>query len=298
MIHRQSGYGRGEPSNIRRGAARDAERAFCEASGAVVFPRGFDLGFYAGACGGASAILAHHCPAASAFPLYGLSSPKWPACPAGGGPLRGGGQRVFWDGPKPAKRHPPSDRGCGRLKIYWLGRENYKKIYDSDTNGGKKAKSRQKVYYKCNTMSELCVERFLTSVLHWRYTESMAKISKSFRLSVQAQDNLCRLVAQTGSSETAIVELALARFYKVMQGSTGDEFIPAVPEPDYPDDFDNFGELPVQASMPEQPQISKPVAVRPPVHLPSKAILQKAFEGKTAVPDYAVSKSVKRKRHK
>lgn len=41
----------------------------------------------------------------------------------------------------------------------------------------------------------------------------MAKISKSFRLSVQAQEYLRQLVERTGSSETALVEMALATFH-------------------------------------------------------------------------------------
>jgi hypothetical protein len=98
----------------------------------------------------------------------------------------------------------------------------------------------------------------------------MTKISKSFRLSEQAQEYLRQLGSQTGSSETAIVEMALARFAKFMQGDIDnakevtnlpvvspallperaklalpsqktqfDEFEPFVPEPEYPPDFDD-----------------------------------------------------------
>lgn len=62
----------------------------------------------------------------------------------------------------------------------------------------------------------------------------MAKISKSFRLSVQAQEHLRHLVEQTGSSETAIVELALASFAKYMNGQ-GPNNLP--PEPESPPDY-------------------------------------------------------------
>lgn len=62
----------------------------------------------------------------------------------------------------------------------------------------------------------------------------MAKISKSFRLSEQAQENLRQLSEQSGSSETAIVEISLAYFSKMMRNSKSD--FPVVPEPEYPGD--------------------------------------------------------------
>jgi hypothetical protein len=62
------------------------------------------------------------------------------------------------------------------------------------------------------------------------------KQSKSFRLSVQAQENLRQLVTQTGSSETAIIEIALAKFAKFMQQVEPD-FYTEVPEPDFPPEF-------------------------------------------------------------
>ena len=69
----------------------------------------------------------------------------------------------------------------------------------------------------------------------------MAKISKSFRFSVQAQEYLRQLVSQTGSSETAILEMSLASFYKLMQGQSAHaaDLEPGIPEPDFPDDFDD-----------------------------------------------------------
>ena len=63
----------------------------------------------------------------------------------------------------------------------------------------------------------------------------MAKISKSFRLSEQAQENLRQLSEQSGSSETAIVEISLAFFAKVMQNRVQASHS-AVPEPEYPAD--------------------------------------------------------------
>ena len=74
----------------------------------------------------------------------------------------------------------------------------------------------------------------------------MAKISKSFRLSEQAQENLRRLSAQTGSSETAIVEMSLAYFSRVMalevkepepkKPTSKASVNSVIPEPDYPED--------------------------------------------------------------
>lgn len=59
----------------------------------------------------------------------------------------------------------------------------------------------------------------------------MAKISKSFRLSDQAQQNLRVLAEQSGASETAIVEMALSYFTKVMKLQE-----PVIPEPEFPED--------------------------------------------------------------
>lgn len=71
----------------------------------------------------------------------------------------------------------------------------------------------------------------------------MAKQSKSFRLSDQAQENLRLLVKETGSSETALVEIALAFLVKAFRASSASRPVSHgdkssyPPEPDPPDDW-------------------------------------------------------------
>jgi hypothetical protein len=77
----------------------------------------------------------------------------------------------------------------------------------------------------------------------------MAKIPKTFRLSEQAVKNLEQIVNQTGSSDTAIVEMALAHFAKVMQGQVKVNQVPvkSVPE-ELPPDFWEEKEAPKVSS--------------------------------------------------
>jgi hypothetical protein len=71
----------------------------------------------------------------------------------------------------------------------------------------------------------------IDNVLHTQYTKGM-KTSKSFRLSEQAQENLRQIFNLTGSNDTAIVEMSLAFFAKMLLSQK-----PATPpEPEFPRD--------------------------------------------------------------
>lgn len=57
----------------------------------------------------------------------------------------------------------------------------------------------------------------LTYALQLQYNSGMAKTPKTFRLSEQAINHLKEIASQTGSNDTAIIEMALAHFASIMQ---------------------------------------------------------------------------------